>query len=50
MYVRALRPINNDSLEADLACINIDTECDYANVVVAQYYTFLSRLLHKHAP
>ena len=50
VYVRALRRINNDSLEADLACRNIDIECDYVNVVVAQYDTSLFRLLDKHAP
>ena len=50
VYVRALRRINNDSLEADLACLNIDIECDDVNVVVAQYDTSLSRLLDKHAP
>ena len=50
VYIRALRRINNDSLEADLACLNIDIECDDVNVVVAQYDTSLSRLLDKHAP
>ena len=50
MYVRALRRINNDSIEADLACFNIDIECDEVNVVVAQYDTSVSRLLDKHAP
>ena len=50
VYVRALRRINNDSLEADLVCLNIDIECDDVNVVVAQYDTSLSRLLDKHAP
>ena len=50
MYVRALRHINNDSLEADLACLTIDIECDDVNVVVAQYDTSLARLLDKHAP
>ena len=35
---------------ADLACLNIDIECDDVNVVVAQYDTSLSRLLDKHAP
>ena len=50
VYVRALRRINNDSLEADLACLNIDIECDDVNVVVAQYDISLSRLLDKHAP
>ena len=50
VYVRALRRVNNDSLEADLACLNIDIECDDVNVVVAQYDTSLSRLLDKHAP
>ena len=49
VYVRALRRINNDSLEADLACLNIDIEYDDVNVVVAQDDTFLSRLLDKHA-
>ena len=28
VYIRALRRINNDSLEADLACLNIDIECE----------------------
>ena len=50
VYVRALRRINNYSLEADLACLNIDIKCDDVNVVVAQNDTFLSRLLDKHAP
>ena len=50
VYVRALRRINNYSLETDLACLNIDIECDDVNVVVAQYDTSLSRLLDKHAP
>ena len=40
----------DDSLEADLACLNIDIECDDVNVVLAQYDTSLSRLLDKHAP
>ena len=38
VYVRALRRINKDSLEADLACFNIDIECDDVNVVVAQLH------------
>ena len=42
--VQALCRINNDSLEADLAGINID--CEDVNVVVAQY----DRLLDKPAP
>ena len=50
MYVRALRRIINDSLEADLACLNIDIEWDDVNVVLAQYDTSISRLLDKHAP
>ena len=50
VYVRALRRINNNSLEDDLACLNIDIECDDVNVVVAQYDTSLSRLLDEHAP
>ena len=50
IFVRALRRINNDSLEADLAGINIDIDCEDVNVVVAQYDTSLSRLLHKLAP
>ena len=45
-----LRRINNYCLEADLAYLNIDIECDDVNVVVAQYDTSLSRLLDKHAP
>ena len=50
VYVCALRRINNDSLEADLVCLNIDNECDDVNVGVAPYDTSLSRLLDKHAP
>ena len=50
VYVRALRQINNYSLEADLASLNIEIECDDVNVVVAQYNTSVSRLLDKHAP
>ena len=50
VYVRALRRINHDSLEADLACLNIAIECDDVNVVVSQYDTSLSRSLDKHAP
>ena len=42
--------INNDSLEANLAGIKIDFDCDDINVVVAQYDTSLSRLLDKLAP
>ena len=45
-----LRRINNDSLEADLAGIKIDFDCDDINVVVAHYDTSLSRLLDKLAP
>ena len=45
IFVRALRRINNDSLEANLAGIKIDFDCDDINVVVAQYDTSLSRLL-----
>ena len=50
IFVRALRRINNDSLEANLAGIKIDFDCDDINVVVAQYDTSLSRLLDKLAP
>ena len=50
IFVRALRHINNDSLEAALAGIKIDFDCDDINVVVAQYDTSLSRLLDKLAP
>ena len=42
--------MNNDSLEANLAGIKIDFDCDDINVVVAQYDTSLSRLLDKLAP
>ena len=49
VYVRALRRINNESLEADLACLNIDIECDDENVIIAEYDTYLPRL-DKHAP
>ena len=49
MYVRALRRIKNDSLEALLAGINIDINFENVNVVVAQYDTSLSRLLDEHA-
>ena len=50
MCVRAQRRLNNDSLEANLAGINIDIDCEDVNVVVAQYDTCLSRLLDKLAP
>ena len=50
IFVRALRRINNYSLEAGLAGIKIDFDCDDINVVVAQYDTSLSRLLDKLAP
>ena len=50
IFVRAQRRINNDSLEANLAGIKIDFDCDDINVVVAQYDTSLSRLLDKLAP
>ena len=50
IFVRALRRINNDSLEANLAGIKIDFDCDDINVVVAQYDTSLSRLLDKLVP
>ena len=50
IFARALRRITNDSLEADLAGINLDIDCDCINVVVAQYDTPLSRLLDKLAP
>ena len=50
IFVRALRRINNDSLEANLAGIKIDFDCDDINVVVAQYDTSLSRVLDKLAP
>ena len=50
IFVRALRHINNDSLEVGLAGIKIDFDCDDINVVVAQYDTSLSRLLDKLAP
>ena len=49
-FVRALRCIHNGSLEANLAGIKIDFDCDDINVVVAQYDTSLSRLLDKLAP
>ena len=48
MFVRAIRRINNNSLVADLAGINIDIDCEDVNVVVAQYDTSPSRLLHKY--
>ena len=50
IFVRALRRINNYFLEADLAGINIDIDCEDINVVVDQYDTSLSRLLYKLAP
>ena len=49
IFVRALRRINNDSLEADLAGIKTDFDCNDINVVVAQYDTSLSKLLDKLA-
>ena len=45
VFVQALRHLNNDSVEADLAGINIDIDCEDVNVVVAQYDTSLYRLL-----
>ena len=44
------RLASNDSLEANLAGIKIDFDCDDINVVVAQYDTSLSILLDKLAP
>ena len=49
MFVRALRRINNASLEDNLGDINIDIDCENVNVVVAQYDTYISRLLDKLA-
>ena len=45
MFVGGLRCINNDSLGADLAGININIDCEDVNVVLVQYDTSLSRLL-----
>ena len=40
IQVRALRHIRGDVLDADLASIIVDEECDYVNVVVTQYADF----------
>ena len=42
IFIRALRRINNDYLEADLAGINIDIDCEDVHVVVVQYTSLSS--------
>ena len=50
IYVRSLKHIQCDVLEADLIGMYIDRECTYVNLVVRQYDASLSSLLDKHAP
>ena len=50
IYVRSLKRITYDALEADLIGVNIDRECTDVNIVVRQYDASLSSLLDKHAP
>ena len=49
MRVRALRRIDGERLDSDLAGFTVDNECVNVNIVVAQYNEFLSSLLNKHA-
>ena len=50
IYVRSLKRITYDALEADLIGVNIDRECIHVNIVVRQYDASLSSVLDKHAP
>ena len=50
IYVRSLKRIRYDALEADLIGVNIDRECTDVNIVVRQYDASLSSLLDTHAP
>ena len=50
IYVRSLKRITYDALEADLIGVNIDRECIDVNIVVRQYDASLSSHLDKHAP
>ena len=50
IYVRSLKRITYDALEADLIGVNIDKECTDVNIVVRQYDASLSSLWDKHAP
>ena len=50
MSVRALRLIDGERLDSDLASFIVDNECVDVNTVVARYDEFLSSLLNKHAP
>ena len=50
MRVKALRKIDGEMLDSDLASFTVDTECVDVNTVVARYDEFLSSLLNKHAP
>ena len=50
LRVRALRRIDGERLDSDLASFTVDNECVDVNTVVARYDEFLSSLLNKHAP
>ena len=50
LRVRALRRIDGERLDSDLASFTVDNECVDVNTVVARYDGFLSSLLNKHAP
>ena len=50
LRVRALRNIDGERLDSDLASFTVDNECVDVNTVVARYDEFLSSLLNKHAP
>ena len=50
IQVRALRRINDVSLNDDLAGIEVDTECGDVNTVAIQYDDCMRKLLDKHAP
>ena len=50
LRVRALRKIDGERLDSDLAGFTVDNECVDVNTVVARYDEFLSSLLNKHAP
>ena len=50
LRVRALRRIDGERLDADLASFTVDNECVDVNTVVSRYDELLSSLLNKHAP
>ena len=49
IYVRSLKRIQCDVLEADLIGVNTDRECTDVNLIVCQYDASLSSLLDRHA-